>query len=82
MNNDENRDPNSINKLTVPELKVELRARGLIITDNKPELKARLVWYLENEEVLDNYEMNETDATVINGGTINATVVNSNATVV
>ena len=81
-NNNENKDPNGINKLAVPELKVELRTRVLIISGNEPEIKVRLVQYLENNEVLDNDEINETDDTVINGGAIDAIVVNINATVI
>ena len=81
MNDDENKDPNGINKLTVPEMKDKLLTRGLSITVNKPELKAQLVQYLENEEALDNDKINEPDTIVIDGGTADATVINIDATI-
>ena len=82
MKDDDDNDPNGINKLTVPQLKEELLTRGLSIIGNKTKLKAQLVQYLENEEDLDDDEMNEPDVTFINRGTTDATVANSDATAV
>ena len=86
MNDDNNDNPNGINKLTMTQLREELRTRGLKLNGNKPELIAQLVQYLENEEALDNDGINESyvpstaDATVVNSGTADATVVNSDTT--
>ena len=55
INNYDNDDENGINKITILELKKQLRTRDLIITGNKPELNARLVQYLKNKEALYNH---------------------------
>jgi len=87
INDDNNDDTNGINKLTVPQLREELRTRGLKLNGNKPELMARLVHHLENEEALDDdgiiesYVPSTSDTTVVNSGTADATVVNGDATV-
>ena len=81
VHSNENKDPNDINKLTVSQLKDELRSRGLRVDGNKSDLKARVVMYLENQEELDDEEVvigntigtsellisAATDTTVVNG---------------
>jgi len=93
--NDDNDDLNGVNNLSVEQLKQELRTRGLKLNGNKPDLIARLVHHLENEEACDDDEIHESvaidsssdltttrnpSATVINGGTADTTVVNGGAT--
>ena len=99
VNDDVTDNPNGINKLTVHQLKEELRTRGLKLNGNKPQLMARLVQHLEDEEALENDEIIESydvtvvncdatvlsrpranDATVTNGCTADATVVNGGIT--
>ena len=58
VNDDDNNNPNVINKLNVPQLNEELRTRGLSIIGNKPELKTWLIQYLKYEEALDDTKMN------------------------
>ena len=68
VNDDVTDNPNGINKLTVHQLKEELRTRGLKLNGNKPQLMAQLVQHLGNEEALDDDGIIESyDATVVNG---------------
>ena len=84
---------NGVSKRTSTQLKDELRNRGLRVNEYKSYPKAQMVMYLKNQEALNDYKVvidnaiaelltinAATDTTAINDGTIDTTVVNSDAT--